>query len=457
LEKLSARGLLRGTRAILAALAAGAVLTAILSLPWRPARPAERPRITALARGGGPLAAGAAEVPFDPPLWAPIAGYPRLVFDSTGIRDPVGVRAVVLSTEGCTVALVSAELLLVPAALTDAVRERIADLRLDGLVVAATHSHASVGGYWDHLVGERIATGPFDRTLFDGIAERIAFAIRAAAEARAPARIGFGFAEHDELARNRAGSAEVDGRLNVVRIASTDGDPIAELVFFAAHPTLLGKDNHELSGDWPGRLMAARDRNGVRLLFQGAVGDQSTRLPSRGRYGVEEYGGTVSHTVNTIAVGAPVRTVPLAWAEARIVLPEVSLGAVPALLRPAARNVLGGVMPAHARVGALAVGPLTLLVVPAEPVAAVGDLWRGQAGEGAEILSVAGDYLGYVELSERMAGRRGETRRTYYGPELAGRLGVGLAAVTDAVRNSALPEPVEGPAPSAVPAVVGVR
>jgi neutral ceramidase len=451
LENLSARGLLRGTRAILAALAACAVLTAILSLPWRPARPAERPRITALARGGGPLAAGAAEVPFDPPRWAPIAGYARLVFDSTGVRDPVGVRAVVLSTEGCTVALVSAELLLVPGALADAVRERVADLRLDGLVLAATHTHASVGGYWDHLVGERIATGPFDRSLFDAIAERIAFAIRAAAEAQAPARIGFGFAEHDELARNRAGSGEVDGRLNVVRVTSAEGDPIAELVLFAAHPTLLGKDNHELSGDWPGRLMTARDRNGVRLLFQGAVGDQSTRLPSRGRYGVEEYGGTVSHTVSTVPVGAPAGAVPLAWAEARIVLPEVSVGAIPAFLRPAARNVLGGALPAHARVGALAVGPLTLLVVPAEPVAAVGDVWREKAGEGAEILSVAGDYLGYVELAERMASGRGETKRSYYGPELAGRLGAGLAAVTDAVRER------PASAPAAVPAVVGAR
>jgi neutral ceramidase len=448
LEKLSARGLLRGFGALLAALLA---LGAILSLPWRPARPAERPRITALARGHGPLLAGAADVSFDPPRWAPIAGFPRLVFDSVGVRDRTGARALVLSTEGCTVALVSAELLLVPGSLADAVRERVADLHLDGLVVAATHTHASVGGYWDHAVAERIATGPFDQALFDAIAERIAAAIRAAADARAPARIAFGFAEHDELARNRAGSPEVDGRLSVVRVASAAGDPVAELVLFAAHPTLLGRDNRKLSGDWPGRLMAGRDRGGVRLLFQGAVGDQSTRLPWKGGYGVEEYGGAVSHAVNVIEAGAASAVVPLAWAEARIVLPNVSLGAVPGLLRPLARNVLGGVMPAHARVAALAVGPLTLLVVPAEPVAAVGDRWRERAGDGAEILSVAGDYLGYVELAERMEDGRGETERTYYGPELAGRLGAGLAAVTDAVRA--------GPARAvpAVPAVVGAR
>ncbi|HYG69797.1 MAG TPA: hypothetical protein VD838_19130, partial [Anaeromyxobacteraceae bacterium] len=305
-------------------------------------------------------------------------------------------------------------------------------------------------------IAERIATGPFDRALFDLIAERIAAAVRAAAETRVPATLAFGFAEHDELARNRAKSPEVDGRMNVVRVASTGGEPIAELVLFPAHPTLLGKANHELSGDWPGRLMTAPDRRGVRLLFQGAGGDQSTKLAwtTRGPARVEEYGAAVSRAVAAVEAEPPARSVPLAWAEARVVLPLVAPGAVPAWLRPAARNVLSGILPAHARVGALALGPVTLLVVPAEPVAAVGDAWRAKAAPGAEILSVAGDYLGYVERPDRMAERRGETKRTYYGPELAGRLGAGLAAVTDAVRSAtSAAEPALAP----VPAVAGAR
>lgn len=423
---------MRATAAVVLGLVA---LFAIASLPWRPARPAERPRITALARGHGPLLAGAAEVAFDPPRWAPIAGFPRLVYDSVGVRDRVGARAVVLEAEGCTVALVSAELVLVPTALSDAVRERVADLRLDGLVVAATHTHASVGGYWDHAVVERIGMGPFDRAILDLLAERIAVAIRTAAEARGPARISFGFAEHDELARNRR-SEEIDGRLNVVRVASEAGDPVAELVLFPAHPTLLGTANRELSGDWPGQLMTARDRHGVRLFFQGAGGDQATRLPWSGGYGPEEYGAAVSRSVNEVESGAAATTVPLAWAEAQVVLPNVWLGAVYPIFRPAVRNLLGGALPAHAPVGALALGPLTLLVVPAEPVAAVGDRWRARAGEGAEILSVATDYLGYVELEERVKAHRGEAKRTYYGHELEGRLGAGLAAVTDALREA---------------------
>ena len=43
-------------------------------------------------------------------------------------------------------------------------------------------------------------------------------------------------------------------------------------------------------------------------------------------------------------------------------------------------------------------------------------------GGGAEILSLAGDYLGYVETPEQMERAAGETPRTYFGPELEKRL-----------------------------------
>ena len=60
-------------------------------------------------------------------------------------------------------------------------------------------------------------------------------------------------------------------------------------------------------------------------------------------------------------------------------------------------------------------------------------------GGGAEIVSVAGDYLGYVELPSRVEDGTGEAPRTYYEADLALRLGA--AAVAAGRAADAAPSP----------------
>ena len=124
----------------------------------------------------------------------------------------------------------------------------------------------------------------------------------------------------------------------------------------------------------------------------------------------------------------------LGFASGEMVLPAPAPGALPPLLRAAARNVVHGAAPAEARVAALRLGPAVLVFVPGEPVAEVGEAWRAEAGAGAEIVSLAGGYVGYVETPEQIEARRGEAVRTYYGPELAARLGHGIVATVAAAR-----------------------
>jgi hypothetical protein len=93
-------------------------------------------------------------------------------------------------------------------------------------------------------------------------------------------------------------------------------------------------------------------------------------------------------------------------------------------------------MAATARVSALRVGPALLVFVPAEPVATIGAAWRAALGERAVIVGLAGGYVGYVERPERMARREGETVRTYYGPELAARLGAATEAAARATSTA---------------------
>jgi len=124
----------------------------------------------------------------------------------------------------------------------------------------------------------------------------------------------------------------------------------------------------------------------------------------------------------------------LAWASVEVGLPAFEPGGVPAFLRPAARTLLGGLAPRAVAVTALRAGPVILVGVPAEPVAAVGAGWRARAGDDVALVSLVNDYIGYAETPEKWAKGRGETKRTVLGPALGARLGDGVEAAVRAVR-----------------------
>ncbi len=417
------------------------------SMRWRPWRRSGPPGLEQVARGAGPLLAGAAVVPLDLPGPVPVAGFPRLHWTDEGVRDPVAVRAIVLEEPGCRVALVSIEILLVPGALQRAIERKVRDLGLDGVVVAATHTHAGPGAFWDEPLGERIATGPYQERVFDLLVDRAATAVRTAFEARQPAYLSIGHGEAAALARNRNAGA-VDGRIFVARLTALAGPEVATVVLYPAHATLLGVENRLVSGDWPGALMRshAGPHAGPLLFFQGALGDQSPHFPPHVPATPEGYARALDARVEAVH-GTPGDPWPdLAFARATAVLPAPIPGATPPLFRRIARNLFYDWVPARANVEAVRLGSAILLAVPAEPVTAVGRSWRDAAGPGTEILALAGDYLGYVETSQRMAETAGETVRTYYGPELAQRLAGALHVAADAVRGGAT-DAADAPSP----------
>ena len=50
------------------------------------------------------------------------------------------------------------------------------------------------------------------------------------------------------------------------------------------------------------------------------------------------------------------------------------------------------------------------------------------------MVSLAGDYLGYVETPQRTRAGLGEAKRSYFGPSLAYRLGDALVLAAEATR-----------------------
>ncbi len=414
--------------------AVGITILIFAVFPLRGPRALAPPRLLGSGGGPGELSAGAAALPLPAPPGVPIGGYPRLRYASEGVMDPPMARAVVLSNPGFAVAVAAADVLLVPAALRAKVEARVADLRLDVLLLVATHTHSGPGGFWDDALGARFGTGPYDPAVEEALAARIGEAIRAAAADRAPARLSVAGSRRPDLVRNRDGG-ERGGRLLVLRLDRPDGRTLGQLVVFPAHATIHASRNRLLSADWPGAM--ARDLPGVTVLLQGAEGDQTWALPAPATGPTHEaYGKLVAEEVLRLPL-APAGPDPvLAAATAEVTLPAPAFGAVPPFLDRLASNVLWSWLPERTRVSALRIGPVTLLAVPAEPGEAVGNAWRTALGPGVEVVSLAGDYVGYVDTADAVRARTGEARRTYLGPELADVFQRGLAAA-----KGALPAP----------------
>ena len=340
-------------------------------------------------------------------------------------------RALVLSETGLSVALASVDILLVPAALREKVEAQLGDLRLDAVLVGATHTHSGPGGFWNDALGARFGTGPYDPVREDALAKRIAEVIRSAAAARAPARVSVAGSRRADLVRNRDGGAR-GGQLLAIRVERPGGEAVGQVVVFPAHATIRESRNRLLSGDWPGEL--ARSLPGVTVFLQGAEGDQTWVLPAPQPGPAHlAYGRLVAQEVGRLPYPAGDGSPDLAAAEAEVSLPAPSFGAVPAFLDRLLSNLLWNWLPARTRVVALRIGPATLLAVPAEPGEAVGRSWRSALGPGAEVVSLVGDYVGYVETAEGVRARTGEAKRTYLGPELSRVLQDGLAAAKEAL------------------------
>jgi hypothetical protein len=425
----------RALDALAITVVATALLLATLSLPWRDVPPDGPPVQLGAASGNGLLLAGFGVRRLELGPAPVIGGFPRWSYAADGVRDPVTARALLLAEPGVRVALVSVEILVIPETLEAAVRARLADLKLDAMVLTATHTHAGPGGYWDAWPASRFAIGPYDQSTFDRLADDVAAAVRSAQAALGPASLSVQRAELAGLVLNRNGG-RVGGRLLVARLARPSGEPVAELIRFTAHPTILGKANRMISGDWPGRLLALGVR-GPRLYWQGSIGDQTVRLPpgavKAGEPEHAAYARLLDDTINALATGPAEASPRLAVSRVTTTLPRLSPGAVPHLLWPATRTLLGGTLPTSALVTAIRLGPLLLVATPAEPSETVGIHWRLVAGMDSVTLALANGYVGYVVTEEDFAAGLSETKRSYYGPELDERLARAIATAARAV------------------------
>jgi hypothetical protein len=247
------------------------------------------------------------------PMW----GYgERHAALSTGVRDPLYAKAVVIVAGKEKLAIVGLDLGRSP---TDAMLTRIREAitKNSGVsMVMISGSHTHHGPVIELLDEPGKGKGVFDDAVAYSLEleKNIVQAINTAASNVRPAKMGWG-SKSVEMNRNRHSKLEpkpVDSRLGVIRFDDSEGKPIATIVNYAAHPTMLNAADLRFSADWPGQMMNAVDEalQTNCIFMQGASGDMSTMATDETR-GIEAFGKAMaSHVIEvskSIATTAPDR------------------------------------------------------------------------------------------------------------------------------------------------------
>ncbi|MBN1203713.1 MAG: neutral/alkaline non-lysosomal ceramidase N-terminal domain-containing protein [Myxococcaceae bacterium] len=415
-----------------ALLTAGAAY-ALASWNWCGQWEESAPVLRAQVRAEGPLRAGAAKVALQPPFPVVVAGYPPPRPEASQATPALHARAVVLQAGEARVGLVSLELLSVTAPMVEQIRARASALGLRSVLVFATHTHSSFGGYDARVVAQLVGTGRYRDTAMAAAVSAASEALRQASSSLTDVTLEVGEAGEAGFVFSRSGGEAPDGALTRTILRGATG-PVAELLVFAAHPTLVPRKREYVDPDYPGRLSELREaQGGVVLLLQGAVGNASVAF-NEGQ-GVERaaaFAQALSGLADRASPTALPGTTRLALAHAEVALPRPDASRlVPSLTRAAGDNFLCQSASRVAEVSALALGPLELLTLPGEPTTGAGLALIRRTGA-TRVLGLSGDYLGYVETPELVAQSTGESKRQYYGPTLLDRLGAAAQLASEA-------------------------
>ncbi len=253
------------------------------------------------------LAAGAARIDITPDFPCFLHGYAARDHEHEGVHDRLGLRALYAKgkapagrakgrgkakskagKKGNEAVLVSADILWFGDNAAGAIKAQLKKklgLEPAQVFLTGTHTHSAPAG-----------TGKYAKKVnekwIELLVERaVAACLRAKAAARpvhlkmarGSCRIGINRRELRAdgkviLGRNPGGP--VDRELIALVLEDEKGHKVASLANFACHGVVLGQENYQISGDWPGfALKALETKLGApAFLFNGGAGDVNPRI-----------------------------------------------------------------------------------------------------------------------------------------------------------------------------------
>jgi hypothetical protein len=242
------------------------------------------------------------------PMWGYGARHNAL---SKGVRDPLAARAIVIDVGSEKLAIVGMDLGRGPREdMMDRIRKAVKSGSGVGLVmIAGSHTHHGPVIELRDKPGE--GKGVYDDAVayVTELEGELIDVIQEAAGKAQDARIGWGSAKVD-MNRNRHTKIEpkpTDPELSVLRFDNLEGKPIAMLVNFAAHPTMLNAEDLRFSSEYPGQMVSeiARVSGAPCVFMQGSAGDLSVK-PTPQTNKIETFGKALA--AEALAISKNIKT-----------------------------------------------------------------------------------------------------------------------------------------------------
>jgi neutral ceramidase len=243
--------------------------------------------------GGGPasMKCGMSEIVITPPLGNFIPGYFH-ERKSTGIKDDLYAKAMVLEVNNDTVAFIVLDIIDLTRKVVQQIRDRVntyTGIASSRIMLTATHTHTGgpiIPGFSGNINDEYLSL----------LADKAADAAIIAFNNRKEANIGFGLGSESDIAFNRRFfmkdgfvrtnpgignpnidkvEGSIDPQVSVIRIDDKEGNPIGVVSNYACHTDVVS--GTEYSADYPGEISRVIKRvlgnHVISLFLMGASGN----------------------------------------------------------------------------------------------------------------------------------------------------------------------------------------
>ncbi|MBT1703987.1 neutral/alkaline non-lysosomal ceramidase N-terminal domain-containing protein [Chryseosolibacter indicus] len=236
------------------------------------------------------LHVGYSKVNITPSTPMSTAGYgKRKLARFNAVLDSIYIRTLVIDNGSQRVAIVSADLLILPPTVTAILPAKLKPLgfSLNNTYLGAIHSHNSIG-HWGKGATQFIY-GKYDNDVVEMLAEQIAESIRRASSNMLPSTFYVNKIAIPEAVDNRLiKDGKTDPYLRAVEIHRSDSSKLLFLSY-TAHATCLFSRDLELSRDYPGALVDKFERNGYKftMFMAGAVASHRANPPKFGEVCIE--------------------------------------------------------------------------------------------------------------------------------------------------------------------------
>ncbi len=387
--------------------------------------------------------ARASITPLEADIPTQLGGYgERNGVPATGIHDTIWAKVVVLQSGDALAALVGLDICTTPRSLVEATLEKAAipGLTYDNVIMSASHDHAGLEGMSmdrNNVLGNP-HIGLFSEDVLNFVSDRVALALKEAFGRLEPVTAGTAVAPLRGMNRNRRHEgAPTDEDMTIVRLDRANGTPLALLVNYTAHGTIMTEEIMEISGGWAGVMQrTVEDLVGgdvLCLYTNGSEGDVAPRGYTGGsRFEMaEQYGRRVAMAASKLAEAihtGPVTdfAVKTHW----VSLPEKK--PAPDFLKIAGDEyqvteeqlavALQVLFPSETPLYGLRINDFHMITIPGEPITAIGLAIKQALREGGSshpiIAACTNDHIGYILTKEEYHLSGYEVTASFYGDGL---------------------------------------